>query len=76
MHVPSLPPAVQHVLHCYSPVCLGSQCGPGVTALLASRKERHCVLGMSKAQGLQLSLPEIFDWAISLTEISPLAPAM
>lgn len=78
MHEPSLSSAVQHVLHRYSPVCLGSQCGlvPWGGCSLSQQKGEALCLGYVKGTGLQLSLPEIFDWATSLTEISPMAPAV
>lgn len=53
MHEPSLSSAVQHVLHRYSPVCLGSQCGlvPWGGCSLSQQKGEALCLGYVKVQG-------------------------
>ena len=54
MRVPSLPSAVQHVLHRYSPVCLGSQCGPAESwggCSLSQQKGEALCLGYVKSAG-------------------------
>lgn len=60
-------------------VSVGYSLGPadswGGCSLSQQKGEALC-LGYVKSTGLQLSLPEIFDWATSLTEISPMAPAV